>query len=692
MNRRKKNRTNKLNSSFVGTCYKDILFIFCICLVLLSLSKWVYTMDNTIVNSIINTISSICLSVEIIIFLDTFFIIQNRELSIKLCGLLFFFSLAALFILVFSNVLSAFIIFFWINISFILIFTLLMSFWMAFIKTTTYKQTHNKAIKYFNNKRVMVIVPHQDDDINLMGGIIEDLVIQCSHLFFVFITNGDYLDKGEIRINESISLLTSLGINEDHIIFLGYGGEWEKGKPHIYNAYENQIMTSHCGRNSTYGTKEHPPYNNGVPYTNYNFLTDFYNAIIDIHPDVIFCSDYDYHIDHMATSLAFDKVLGNILHNNIDYRPQVFKGFAYSSAWTAPADFYSMNILSTADIYQLQYPQNPMLYKWDLRIRLPIVSCSLSRSLLGCCQFSQLSYYKSQQAWIMSPRIINGDRVFWERKTTSLLYSANIEVSSGDKRYLTDFMLLDNTRLTDLSHGPFDGVWIPDDNDVKKEIRVSFKSSQNIYSVSLYSNPEPDNDIYNAKIVFDDGTVFETGLLDKNGSENIIVVNKSRVTSFCVILDKTTGVRAGLTEIEAYSDKETESFEIIKIIDKLDNFVYDYILEKDKEEFSIYRYGTTGGKKIEYLIESSNPKCKANYDNGSIIVNCPKKTKTILNLFIEGEYVDSIIVRNPGILYRWCVTTMQRIEKLCFFKFSKVYFKSIIFRLPEIIKSRIGRV
>ena len=70
----------------------------------------------------------------------------------------------------------------------------------------------------------MIIVPHEDDELNLMGGIYGQLVKNKNRLITVFITNGDYLNKGKTRIKEAIKVNRKIGLNKQDVIFLGYGG------------------------------------------------------------------------------------------------------------------------------------------------------------------------------------------------------------------------------------------------------------------------------------------------------------------------------------------------------------------------------------------------------------------------------------------------------------------------------------
>ena len=90
--------------------------------------------------------------------------------------------------------------------------------------------------------------------------------------------------------------------------------------------------------------------------------------IEEIRADVIFCVDYDENIDHRAVTMFFDEALGEILTAAPDYDPLVLKGFTYSTAFHAPADFYdSVNLLSTVNPDGERMENG--VYRWDARVR-----------------------------------------------------------------------------------------------------------------------------------------------------------------------------------------------------------------------------------------------------------------------------------------------------------------------------------
>ena len=105
----------------------------------------------------------------------------------------------------------------------------------------------------------------------------------------------------------------------DRVIFLGYGDSLHSLDNHIYNAPENEMIPSQINRTATYGLETHPAFHNGHDYTYGNLYADMKALILECRPDVIYCVDYDPHVDHKACSMLFEKVMGDILRSEPDY-------------------------------------------------------------------------------------------------------------------------------------------------------------------------------------------------------------------------------------------------------------------------------------------------------------------------------------------------------------------------------------
>ena len=523
----------------------------------------------------------------------------------------------------------------------------------------------------YGGQTVMIVVPHEDDDFNLAGGVIEEYVKYGSEVYTVFLTNGDYYGIGETRINEAIREAALLGLPEDHVIFLGYGDRWRSGGPHIYNAEPDAQMTSATGRTETYGTAEHPAYRNGRAYTNGNLLSDMKDVLLEYRPDTILCCDYDSHIDHRATGLVFERALGQILREQPGYSPAVLKGFAYATAFTAEADYLSLNMLSATDIYGEPPLQRPQIYEWEDRIRLPVDSSNLSRSLFASKGLRSMAVYASQRFIWESASVLNGDKVFWHRRTDSLCYGASVSASSGEANRLTDFLLLDTDDLLNSGDEPYDGTWTPDARDDRRTITVEFDQPRDIREIVLYDNPSPEDNVLDAVIRFDDGTSLATGALNPDGSESAYAVDRENVSSFEIVIRESEGERAGFTEIEAYSSPRQALAPYVKLMDGGANFVYDYITpdRSGEADLFLYRYGECDAlDESSYDVAWDDPECSAEIIGDRVHVKCPagRAFSLAVTSVRDDAVADCVTVRNPGGSERAVIRAMQRLEQFVY--------------------------
>lgn len=519
-----------------------------------------------------------------------------------------------------------------------------------------YRDVEAGKESFYGKQRVMILVPHEDDEINLTGGVIEEYIKHGSEVYIVFATNGD-AEVGEVRLYEAIKAAEILGVPEKNIVFLGYGDGWDKNGPHIYNAPKDEVLRSSAGHQAVYGLKSHPAYHDGNSYTYDHFFEDIKQVVLEYKPDTIFCIDYDTHNDHRALSMLFEKAMGEIIKQT-EYRPKVYKGYAYRTAWNSFSDYGdSVNLLSTRNNAS---ERDVRLYRWEDRVRLPIDARSVSREWKRSRLYRALDAYRSQKAIDCADRIINGDKVFWKRRTDSLLYKANISVSSGDKDKLTDFMLLDCDDLVKSGDNPYDGVWRPEADDQEKSIRVELNDAEYIDSILLYDNPSPSDNIINALITLDDGTVLPTGKISPGGTAVSI---KRKVRSFSVTFDQVEGNDYGLTEIEAYAFPDNDSHPLYKITDADGNFAYDYIVPVDgKQVFRIYSTEERHQAPDDYRIVCDNRRCEAALDGDMIRVACKAGKKCEISLCSKDDTVlDRILVRNPGRLDRSLMSIEKRL-------------------------------
>ena len=76
--------------------------------------------------------------------------------------------------------------------------------------------------QWVGGNTLMVIVPHEDDEMNMAGATIYGAKQEGLRVIIVFITNGDYEYRSSIRFNDTYRMAREMGIPQEDIIFLGF--------------------------------------------------------------------------------------------------------------------------------------------------------------------------------------------------------------------------------------------------------------------------------------------------------------------------------------------------------------------------------------------------------------------------------------------------------------------------------------
>lgn len=445
----------------------------------------------------------------------------------------------------------------------------------------------------FKNKKVMVIVPHEDDDLLISGQVLPSMYKNGADVRVVFATNGDKSVSAYTRQSEACNALEKLGIPREKVIFLGYpdGTQLYVGK----KAYSFSSGWDHTYAGKGFKDYHFDRFGTHAQYTAENMVDDIESVILEYRPDYILAIDFDTHTDHRGVSISFEKAMERILKKESGYTPKVLKCFGYSLAWKSKPDFYALNIKSTVmqdreknndPSYETDVPQ----YRWSSRVRLPIDKKSLSHSILRCSEYKALSEHLSQYAYCYSERIINGDSVYWNRRTDSLTYNADISVSSGDASLLNDFRLIGVGNRTAGPNVKLENcVSRFDKNDAQKTVTVKFDSPKTVSCVSLYDNFGLNSNILGGVITFSDGSKVEVPALNADGSETRVVFEpKHNITSFTFKVTEYEGV-AGLDEIEAFENADYDmGFSLIKLKNAdTDDYIYNYLITPDEKSLNL---------------------------------------------------------------------------------------------------------
>ena len=523
----------------------------------------------------------------------------------------------------------------------------------------------------FEGKNVLVLAPHQDDEINILGGLIEQYVGSGSHISVVFTTNGDRYDTQEIRAAEAVEVLTTLGVQKENITYLGFGNEWtpqtvnDQEIAHIYNSPDpDAIWTSMYGATNTYSTNAIGCDFN-LAYTRSNYLYTLQTVIERQMPDTIFVVDYDSHLDHRASDLLFEEALCHILTLYPDYHPTVYKGFSYGTAWMAVDDYFgSDNLLSTQKPDSETWAASAFGYAWEDRVRFPMSQSNLNWIMSNNSVYVSMNQYESQDAWWRVERVINGDKVFWERRTDSLLYKADIYVGDEPTTLLNNFKLKD---FQTIAGTPGTNIDVATVND--KTVSVSWREVVTLNSIYLYDSTDPESNILDGFIFFSDGSRVDFGNLRPDGSATRLSFPEKQIDWMEIVVTQYSGETAGLCEIEAFYDvptvDTTDSY--LMALDGDDNFVYEYLLhDRDSVPLTIGRFPDGARLReadltVDFVSSGKNVAC--HWENDTLIVTCPKGGNCTITVS-DGIASTTFAISNPSALAYGYLQTLRAVEQV----------------------------
>lgn len=457
----------------------------------------------------------------------------------------------------------------------------------------------------FPGRTVLVFVPHEDDEINVAGALMAGLRQEGFRVICAFAANGDRSYLAETRIAEALRSLAVLGVPAEDVVFLGYPDGGLDAARCVFMHGREGVLTVE-GRSATYGAAGKPDFAMALrgahqPYTWRGFLDDVRDLLLHYHPDSIVAVDFDSHPDHRMCSIAVETALGEILNTKGNtWHPVVLKTFAYNTGFESVKDFYADNLLSTVFnrariMDEALTTDNPVL-EWEHRLRLPVPADCRAPLLWKNRVFQACRAHLSQRAFLRADRIINGDEVFWLRRTDSLLFEGRVTASSGDSRHLHDFRMI-NARDIRPKHDVVltDCLWVPDADDLEKVCRCTFDTPCRIEAVSFYGNPNNTGRITRGRLTFSNGYVCDVPALRPFGRETAVPIPPQESVEWVKFrVLGTEGEAAGLSEWEMF-EKQAVSGKVLHILAD-GNFAYDWTVMAGTPgpEISAYTFGVTG--------------------------------------------------------------------------------------------------
>ena len=331
-------------------------------------------------------------------------------------------------------------------------------------------------------EKLVIFVPHQDDETNLAGNILSYLVKNYD-VYVVYSSLEVNPDKASIRKKEAVNACAVYGIEKDNVIFGEFPDTPNRNGHHFFTDGDKSITLK------------------------------FEEILRKLMPEVIIGTDFDFHSDHRMVSLALDEAVFNIMNKIKTYTPLYLKGFCYETAYYG-VDDYSATDLKNTKVAKM--PLSNVSYKWEDRISLN--SQEKNGFIFLKTPFKALKCHKSQYAAMHARKVINADNVFWKKRTDNLLIrDATITATSGDISKISDLKVIDTDDIITEDPLKIDyskGLWKPDDSDLKPCINIVFNGEKTVEQIVLHGSPMSDHiEKCNIEIYLGEQTVMVDSLM-----------------------------------------------------------------------------------------------------------------------------------------------------------------------------------
>ena len=487
-----------------------------------------------------------------------------------------------------------------------------------------------KYLEEMAQKRILIIVPHPDDELNIAGIVINNHKNK-GNIWILYTTNFDIYGKAEMskRYKELQKLMRYMGIPNNNILFLGF---------HVYDGTRNQYAYSIPGTTAVM---------EGELETEETLKKGIKRVIEKIKPDIIYSIDCDDHIDHKRTSFAVDNVANEFVRDSKYYRdiPLFFKGFAYATCWSSYNDFYEKN--NSTRCFECGH-NTIEPYDWESRIRIPYINNgAYSRFLSKCWLKGAYLCYRSQNIYSHIGKCINSDQVLWKLETDNILIGCKVKLSSGTFDAIFDVA---KRRDSDSKVEYYPGEWENIDYSQPVELEI-FNVVEKIYSINFIFDVRRVGTKIKVELPGEEQYSFEMRTANTGIIKQELYVSLPAINNIKIRFEGDIG--AGYVVKRIYG-KSVNSYEDIKITDANKQYLYKLYATKQMVELKLHKVFNPYFNNNAYTMEVLNANGRRNlpnrgdawiyeYKKDDICINCLDKNRTI---------VDSIPVMKERKIYR----------------------------------------
>jgi LmbE family N-acetylglucosaminyl deacetylase len=234
-----------------------------------------------------------------------------------------------------------------------------------------------------NRHRILVLAPHCDDETLGSAGLLLAAIRAGLDVRVTVATNGDgylfatmeefhqvyptpedFIHMGEIRQQESLAALRTLGIELNQVYFLSYP---DRGTPSLWNDYWE---STHPYR-SPYSEETHSPYpityDPKAVYAGEDYLRDLVAILKDFRPDlVIYPHPEDVHPDHWGLNAFTRLAIALLSHQDPTFSPAEYTYLVHRPDFPTVKGLKPQeSLLPPPALYQI----DSGWYRWNLDAR-----------------------------------------------------------------------------------------------------------------------------------------------------------------------------------------------------------------------------------------------------------------------------------------------------------------------------------
>jgi len=406
-------------------------------------------------------------------------------------------------------------------------------------------------------KTVLVIGPHEDDEVLLAAGRIRSAVLAGDRVKVVLVTNGDSSGTavGLARQAESVAAAELLGLTEQDVVFLGYG---DGSMLTLYRSSSgSQVFRSYASQTATYGNRglggmEWHRHRTGspAPYTRDAVLGDFQDLFQFFLPDEIYTvSTFDTHSDHQATALFVAEALVNLRRGGVPIGTRLYQGIIWAPAngnWPDPS---GLGGCAGATPYtEPRWAPHPAV-DWSQALRFPAPAEMQASDPLFNLKCQAIQRYPSQ----VTPFLLSfarKDEVFWlndfglNQALTATATASSEDAVAGQ----TAAKAIDG--VIDGDGGVVTAQWTSSGQLAGAWLQLDWPGSVRVAHVNLHDRPSTSENILAGTLAFSDGSSVTVGALPVDGRPLTVTFTPRDVTWVRFTVESAQGTAAGLSEFQ----------------------------------------------------------------------------------------------------------------------------------------------